>query len=71
MGQVAAEAVSTRTAISIAGGKPAAGVAPLPRHATWPNLVVSFDEPGTYLVTCGILPHFAGGMYGYVRVLPE
>lgn len=32
--------------------------------------VVQFSEPGTYLVICGVLPHFAGGMYGYVRVLP-
>ena len=32
--------------------------------------VVHFAEPGTYLVICGVLPHFQGGMYGYVRVLP-
>lgn len=32
--------------------------------------VVKFDEPGTYLVICGILPHFSAGMYGYVIVLP-
>ena len=31
---------------------------------------VTFDMPGTYLVICGILPHFQGGMWGYVRVLP-
>ena len=31
---------------------------------------VHFDAPGTYLVICGILPHFAGGMYGYVVVQP-
>ena len=31
---------------------------------------VRFDSPGTYLVICGILPHFAGGMYGYVIVQP-
>lgn len=30
---------------------------------------VRFDKPGTYLVICGLLPHFRGGMYGYVRVL--
>lgn len=30
---------------------------------------VNFDEPGTYLVICGILPHFVNdGMYGYVKV---
>ena len=29
---------------------------------------VRFDKPGTYLVICGLLPHFRGGMYGYVRV---
>lgn len=33
--------------------------------------VVNFAAPGTYLVICGVLPHFAGGMYGYVRVLPN
>lgn len=32
--------------------------------------VVNFPEPGTYLVICGVLPHFAEGMYGFVRVLP-
>ena len=32
--------------------------------------VVHFAEPGTYLVICGVLPHFNAGMYGYVRVLP-
>ncbi len=32
--------------------------------------VVHFAEPGTYLVICGVLPHFQAGMYGYVRVLP-
>lgn len=33
--------------------------------------VVQFTTPGTYLVICGVLPHFAAGMYGYVRVLPN
>lgn len=32
--------------------------------------VVHFDQPGTYLVICAVLPHFLEGMYGYVRVLP-
>ena len=32
--------------------------------------VVHFSEPGTYLVICGVLPHFQAGMIGYVRVLP-
>lgn len=31
---------------------------------------VRFDEPGTYLVICGILPHFQLGMWGLVQVLP-
>jgi plastocyanin len=31
--------------------------------------VVNFGAPGTYLVICGVLPHFMDGMYGYVRVL--
>lgn len=32
--------------------------------------VVHFDRPGTYLVLCGVRPHFLQGMYGFVRVLP-
>lgn len=32
--------------------------------------VVHFERPGTYLVICGVLPHFQTGMYGFVRVLP-
>ena len=32
--------------------------------------VVQFDEPGIYLVVCGVLPHFQDNMYGFVRVLP-
>jgi multidrug efflux pump len=32
--------------------------------------MVHFAEPGTYLVICGVLPHFQAGMYGFVRVLP-
>ncbi len=32
--------------------------------------VVHFANPGTYLVICGVLPHFQEGMYGYVKVLP-
>lgn len=30
--------------------------------------VVLFQNEGTYLVICGVLPHFAGGMYGFVHV---
>jgi plastocyanin len=32
--------------------------------------VVHFHDPGIYLVMCGVLPHFAEGMFGYVQVLP-
>jgi plastocyanin len=32
--------------------------------------VVEFPDPGTYLVICGVLPHFNEGMFGYVKVLP-
>ena len=32
--------------------------------------VVHFEEPGTYLVICGVLPHFQEGMFGWVRVIP-
>jgi plastocyanin len=32
--------------------------------------VVHFAEPGTYLVICGVLPHFQANMYGFVKVVP-
>lgn len=32
--------------------------------------VVHFANPGTYLVICGVLPHFQEGMFGFVEVLP-
>jgi plastocyanin len=33
--------------------------------------VVFFPKPGTYLVICGVQPHFVNdGMFGFVRVLP-
>jgi plastocyanin len=32
--------------------------------------VVHFANPGTYLVICGVLPHFQQGMFGFVKVLP-
>jgi plastocyanin len=31
--------------------------------------VVQFANPGTYLVICGVQPHFREGMYGFVKVL--
>jgi plastocyanin len=31
--------------------------------------VVHFHTPGTYLVICGVLPHFNDGMFGFIRVL--
>jgi hypothetical protein len=31
--------------------------------------VVEFPNPGLHLVICGVLSHFQGGMFGYVRVL--
>ncbi|MCA1650110.1 MAG: hypothetical protein LC753_07440, partial [Acidobacteria bacterium] len=30
--------------------------------------VVTFAQPGTYLVICGIVSHFLDGMYGFVHV---
>lgn len=34
--------------------------------------VVFFDQPGDYLVICGVRPHFVNdGMFGFVRVLPR
>ena len=32
--------------------------------------VVHFANPGTYLVICGVLPHFQEGMRGFVKVVP-
>jgi plastocyanin len=33
--------------------------------------VVQFSKPGTYLVICGVRPHFVNDqMYGFVKVLP-
>ena len=32
--------------------------------------VVHFANPGTYLVMCGVLPHFQEGMFGFVKVVP-
>ncbi|MEO5894150.1 MAG: hypothetical protein ABIS06_00435 [Vicinamibacterales bacterium] len=32
--------------------------------------VVTFTEPGTYLVVCGVIAHLNTNMYGYVTVLP-
>jgi plastocyanin len=32
--------------------------------------VVHFPNPGTFLVICGVLPHFNEGMVGYVKVNP-
>ena len=31
--------------------------------------VVTFAEPGRYLVVCGLLPHFLDNMSGYVTVI--
>jgi len=32
--------------------------------------VVQFPTRGTFLVICGVLPHFQQGMFGFVKVLP-
>jgi hypothetical protein len=32
--------------------------------------VVHFPQPGTYLVACGVLPHFRQEMWGFIHVLP-
>jgi plastocyanin len=32
--------------------------------------VVQFENPGTYLVICGVVSHFTSGMYGFVKVVP-
>lgn len=31
--------------------------------------VVKFHHPGTYLVVCGLLPHFLDNMHGWVKVI--
>jgi plastocyanin len=33
-----------------------------------PAPTYTFNEPGRYFVICTFLPHFEGGMYGWVRV---
>ena len=33
--------------------------------------VLYFANPGTYLVICGVRPHFNQGMFGFVEVLPN
>jgi plastocyanin len=30
---------------------------------------ITFAAPGTYLVVCGVVPHFVEGMHGFVNVL--
>jgi hypothetical protein len=32
--------------------------------------VVTLSNPGRYLVTCGVLPHFLDNMHGFINVLP-
>jgi plastocyanin len=48
-------------------GNPAAAIAAPPQERLES---VNFSEPGRYLVICGVLGHFSGGMFGFVRVLP-
>jgi plastocyanin len=40
-------------------------------HPTDRVEVVHFANPGTYLVICGVLPHFQEGMTGFVKVVPN
>jgi plastocyanin len=56
------------------GLDPRALVVPLGPNATPTSVqdrveAVHFAEPGIYLAICGVLPHFQGGMFGYIRVL--
>ena len=30
---------------------------------------ITFAQPGTYLVVCGVVPHFVEGMHGFVKVI--
>jgi plastocyanin len=39
---------------------------PLPQDRTES---VTFAHPGTYLVVCGLVPHFDEGMHGFVKVV--
>jgi hypothetical protein len=50
-----------------APGVPAAAIPAPPQDRTES---VSFPNPGTYLVICGVRAHFIDGMYGFVHVLP-
>ena len=66
--------------INDAEGRIYRGIDPVLRAPTGPSdtgallmdrtEVVHFNRPGRFLVICSVLPHFAEGMYGYVRVLP-
>jgi plastocyanin len=31
---------------------------------------ITIAHPGTYLVTCGVFPHFEEGMHGFIKVVP-
>jgi hypothetical protein len=40
-----------------------------PNHLVVDRLeAVNFNQPGRYLVVCGVRPHFNEGMHGYVDV---
>ena len=50
---------------------PAPAPPPAPQQVVTDRVeVVQFSRPGTFLVICTVLPHFAAGMFGWVRVLP-
>jgi plastocyanin len=51
------------------GVNPVINPGPPPVFVTDRVEVVHFEVPGTYLVICGVRPHFMEGMFGYVRVL--
>jgi hypothetical protein len=47
------------------------GLNPVPLLPTVDRVeVIRLTNPGTYLVVCGVLPHFLDNMHGWVNVLP-
>jgi plastocyanin len=76
------EDIDTTTLIPIPGAPPAVGLIDDPDNRLFRGVspltvgqdrveVVHFGTRGRYLVICTVSVHFAEGMYGWVRVLPD
>jgi len=73
--------IDTTTLLPIPGAPPTIGLIDDPDNRLFRGVspltvgqdrveVVHFDKRGLYLVVCLVSVHFAGGMFGWVRVLP-